>query len=182
MNGYGPRVDYGKVGGSLTKWPGRRGTGGFQPLDRDLTIRTNPDLDLIPCVGYGSCGSEPTPTTAAASSAGKPFPTAALHANSPELADSCVPGAKSAGVRVGRTPCITRDPLGKLSGFGGDRGGVRSGGGGPARRSSSACQSSGAGAALRATLIGQKGRAGGGGPHRGSNQAGASCRSRGDES
>ena len=25
-----------KLGGSLTKWPGRRVTGGFQPLDRDL--------------------------------------------------------------------------------------------------------------------------------------------------
>jgi len=48
------------------------------------------------------------------------------------------PGVDSTGFWAGRTPRITRDPLGKFSGFGGDRGGVRSGGGGPARRSSSA--------------------------------------------
>ena len=28
-----------KLRGSLTKWPGRRGTGGFQPLDRDLRVQ-----------------------------------------------------------------------------------------------------------------------------------------------
>ena len=83
-----------KPRGSLANIPGRTGIHGSRPPDLDLTIRTNPDPDLIPCVGYGSCGSEPTPATAAAELAGKPFPAAALHGNSPELADSCVPWAK----------------------------------------------------------------------------------------
>ena len=82
------------MGLSLEKDPSRTVIFGSWPPDLDLMIRTNPDPDLIPCVGYGSCGSEPTPATAAAELAGKPFPAAALHGNSPELADSCVPGAK----------------------------------------------------------------------------------------
>ena len=95
-------------------------------------IQTNPDLDLIPCVGYGSSGSEPTPATAAAELAGKPFPAAALHGNSPEIADSCVPWAKSAGVRVGDDQRDLRKPPGSSAGSAGVGVRVRSGRGGAA--------------------------------------------------
>ena len=118
--------------GSLANIPGQTGIHGSRPPDLDLTIRTNPDLDLIPCVGYGSSGSEPTPATAAAELAGKPFPAAALHGNSPELADSCVPWAKSAGVRVGDDQRDLHKPPGSSAGSAGVGVRVRSGRGGAA--------------------------------------------------
>jgi len=121
-----------KPRGSLANIPGQTGIHGSRPPDLDLTIWTNPDLDLIPCVGYRSCGSEPTPATAAAELAGKPFPAAALHGNSPELADSCVPRAKSAGVRVGDDQRDLRKPPGSSAGSAGVGVRVRSGRGGAA--------------------------------------------------
>ena len=88
--------------GSLSNLPGRTGTGGFRPLDRDLAVQIRSMWVLISCVYFRSEGLGPSGAGAAALTAGDHSPRRRGAGNSPDFSVSAFPGSKRSGLGSGR--------------------------------------------------------------------------------